>query len=122
MGDTLQAVTFEPLLEQSLLEALRAGDSGSFLAVDPQRMEMLLEGINRALTESERMGQRPVVLCSPQLRPAVRRLCNRLSLLWGALNIVNGLMTIWLLTSQPVATTCIWLPASDTIWPNQRSR
>jgi len=37
-------------------------------------------------------------------RPAVRRLCNRLSLLWGALNIVNGLMTIWLLTSQPVAT------------------
>jgi len=74
MGDTLQAVTFEPRLEQSLLEVLRTGDSGSFLAVDPERMEMLLEGMNRALVEAERLGQRPVILCSPQLRPAVRRL------------------------------------------------
>ena len=76
MGDTLQAVTFEPLLEQSLLEALRTGDSGSFLAVDPQRMEMLIDGLNRAVTEAERQGTRPVILCSPQLRPAVRRLVS----------------------------------------------
>jgi flagellar biosynthesis protein FlhA len=74
MGDTLQAVTFEPLLEQSLLEALRTGDSGSFLAVDPVRMEMLLDGIGAALTAAEAVGNRPAVLCSPQLRPAVRRL------------------------------------------------
>jgi flagellar biosynthesis protein FlhA len=74
MGDTLQAVTFEPLLEQSLLEALRTGDSGSFLAVDPVRMEMLLDGIGRALTEAEEAGRRPTILCSPQLRPAVRRM------------------------------------------------
>src|SRR5207249_8694303 len=39
-----------------------------------------------------------------QARPAVRRLCNRLSVLWGALNVLSGLTTIWLLTSQPVGT------------------
>jgi flagellar biosynthesis protein FlhA len=74
MGDVLHAVTFEPLLEQSLLEALRGGDSGSFLAVDPVRMEMLLDGVGLALTGAEEAARRPVILCSPQLRPAVRRL------------------------------------------------
>ncbi|MCU1462758.1 MAG: conserved hypothetical rane protein [Acidimicrobiales bacterium] len=39
-----------------------------------------------------------------QARPAVRRLCNRLSLLWGGVNLVNALVAIWLLTTQPVAT------------------
>ena len=37
-------------------------------------------------------------------RPAARRLCNRLSLLWGGVNLLNALLAIWLLTSQPVAT------------------
>jgi intracellular septation protein A len=37
-------------------------------------------------------------------RPSVQRLFNRLSLLWGAINILNAVLAIWLLTSQPVET------------------
>jgi len=70
----MQALTFEPILEQSLLESLRTGESGSFLALDPVRTERLLEGIADAITAAEQHGHRPVVLCSAQLRPAVRRL------------------------------------------------
>ncbi len=70
----LSALTMEPLLEQSLLEAVRPGESGSWLALDPMRMEQLVQGIGDAVRVAESAGRRPVVVCSAQLRPAVRRL------------------------------------------------
>jgi flagellar biosynthesis protein FlhA len=70
----LAALTFEPLLEQSLIEAVRSGDAGSWLAVDPVRMEGLLEGIASAVSTAEHAGHRPAIVCAAQLRPAVRRL------------------------------------------------
>jgi flagellar biosynthesis protein FlhA len=73
-GGALKALTFEPLLEQSLLEAVRSGDNGSWLAVDPVRMEALIEGIGTAVSTSENAGHRPVVVCAAQLRACVRRL------------------------------------------------
>ena len=73
-GGRLAALTFDPLLEQSLLEAVRSGDGGSWLAVDGARIEALLHGMTTALTSAEAQGHRPVVVCSASLRPAVRRL------------------------------------------------
>jgi len=70
----LQAITFEPLVEQTLLESLRAGDGGTFLAIDPSQAERLaLEAASRA-DQAEQGGAAPVLLCSAPLRPAVRRL------------------------------------------------
>ncbi|MCU1486170.1 MAG: flagellar biosynthesis protein FlhA [Actinomycetia bacterium] len=70
----LHAITFEPLVEQSLLEALRSGENGTFLAVDPAQAERLaIEAAMRA-DEAEQTGASPVLLCSAPLRPAVRRL------------------------------------------------
>src|SRR3954468_19144909 len=65
-GGALKALTFEPLLEQSLLEAVRSGDNGSWLAVDPVRMEALIEGIGTAVSTAENAGHRPVVVCAAQ--------------------------------------------------------
>ncbi len=70
----LAVLTLEPLLEQSLLEAVRPGESGSWLALDPVRMEGLVQGIGDAVRVAEQTGRRPAIVCSAQLRPAVRRL------------------------------------------------
>jgi flagellar biosynthesis protein FlhA len=70
----LQAITFEPLVEQTLLESLRAGDGGTFLAIDPSQAERIaLEAAQRA-EQGEQAGAAPVLLCSAPLRSAVRRL------------------------------------------------
>ncbi|MDQ1649728.1 MAG: flagellar biosynthesis protein FlhA, partial [Frankiaceae bacterium] len=74
LGGSLKALTFEPLLEQSMLEAVRSGDTGSWLAVDPMRMEALIEGIGVAVNAAENAGHRPAVVCAAQLRPSIRRL------------------------------------------------
>ena len=73
-GGRLAALTFDPLLEQSLLESVRVGEGGSWLAVDGARVEALLGGIIDTLAAAEAQGHRPVVVCSASLRPAVRRL------------------------------------------------
>ena len=74
VGGRLAALTLEPLLEASLLEAVRAGEGGSWLALDPVRMEQLVQGIGDAVRTAEAVGRRPAIVCSAQLRPAVRRL------------------------------------------------
>jgi flagellar biosynthesis protein FlhA len=76
VGGRLAALTLDPLLEQSLLEAVRSGDGGTWLALDPTRMEQLVTGIGDAVHAAEAGGHRPVVVCSAQLRPAVRRLLS----------------------------------------------
>lgn len=67
-------LTFDPLLEQSLLEAVCGGDGGSWLAVDGAHIEGLLTALVAAVAAAEAGGTRPVLLCSAALRPAVRRL------------------------------------------------
>jgi flagellar biosynthesis protein FlhA len=70
----LPVLTFEPLAEHAMLEALRPGDGGSFLALDPAYAERLVLAVAAQAQQAEQRGERPVLVCSPQLRPAVRKL------------------------------------------------
>jgi flagellar biosynthesis protein FlhA len=72
----LSAITFEPLVEQSLLEALRVGDAGTFLAIDPSQSERIAFEIARRVDDAERVGASVVMLCSAPLRPVIRRLAR----------------------------------------------
>jgi flagellar biosynthesis protein FlhA len=72
----LSAITFEPLVEQSLLEALRVGEAGTFLAIDPSQSERIAFEIARRVDDAERVGASVVVLCSAPLRPVIRRLAR----------------------------------------------
>ncbi len=70
----LPVLTFEPLAEHAMLEALRPGDGGSFLALDPSYAERLVIAVATEAQRAEERGERPALVCSPQLRPAVRKL------------------------------------------------
>jgi len=70
----LPLITFDPLVEQSLLEALRPSDQGSFLALDPERAERLALEIARHAEDAEQRGEQPVLVCSSQIRQALFRL------------------------------------------------
>jgi flagellar biosynthesis protein FlhA len=70
----LPVITFEPMLEQSLLESVRPAEGGSFLLLDGVRLESLMADVARAVDVAEQSGRVPVLVCSPQIRAAVRRL------------------------------------------------
>jgi flagellar biosynthesis protein FlhA len=74
VGGRLPVLTFEPLAEHAMLEALRHSDSGSFLALDPSYAERLVLAVASQAQAAEERGDRPALVCSPQLRMAVRKL------------------------------------------------
>jgi flagellar biosynthesis protein FlhA len=73
-GGALPVITLDPRLEQSLLEALRPGDGGAFLAIDADRAETVVADTNRLAEAAEQRGVSPVLACTPQLRAPLYRL------------------------------------------------
>jgi flagellar biosynthesis protein FlhA len=71
---SLPVITLDPQLEHALLESLRPGDGGSFLAIDSGRAESIIGDVTRLATAAEELGVTPVLACSPQLRPPLTRL------------------------------------------------
>jgi len=70
----LPVITMEPLIEHTLLESLRQGDGGTFLAMDPEYAERLVIEVARAADDASQRGDVAVLLCSPQLRAALHKL------------------------------------------------
>jgi flagellar biosynthesis protein FlhA len=72
---TLSAITFSPILEQSLLGSIRTGERGRrSLGIDADDAEAIVRDVARCLREAEARGCSPVMLCATRLRPALRRL------------------------------------------------
>ncbi len=71
---TVQVISLEPQLEQRMLEDLRPTDAGLVIAMDPELGQSLLAQLAGFATDAENQNLRPVLVCSPQLRAAVRRL------------------------------------------------
>jgi flagellar biosynthesis protein FlhA len=67
-------LTIEPMLEHGMLESLRPGEHGAFLALDADRAEAVVGHVAHLAEAAEQMGIAPVLVCSPQLRPALHRL------------------------------------------------
>jgi flagellar biosynthesis protein FlhA len=71
----LRIVMIDPLLEQSMLEAMRPSEDGPHIALDPHRLEAVVAS-TRAALEAAGPGPEPVLVCAPSLRSAVRRLIS----------------------------------------------
>ncbi|CAM3314306.1 flagellar biosynthesis protein FlhA [Occultella aeris] len=73
-GGLLRVVTIDPSLEQAMLEGLRPGEDGSQILLDPVQIDAALTSIGTEMAALEATGTEAVLVCAPQLRPAVRRL------------------------------------------------
>ena len=70
----VHVISFDPQLEQRMLEAMRVGDQGSVIALDPVTGQSVLTELSDLTTSAENRDVRPVLVCAPQLRAAVRRM------------------------------------------------
>jgi flagellar biosynthesis protein FlhA len=70
----VHVISFEPQLEQRMLEALRPTEEGNVVAFDMETGQVVLMELARLMTEAENQNVLPVVVCAPQLRGAVRRM------------------------------------------------
>ncbi|MGN6087873.1 MAG: flagellar biosynthesis protein FlhA [Actinomycetales bacterium] len=74
--NVLRVITIDPVLEQVLLQSVRAGDGGTQLALDALQAEGLVHSVAGLVESAEQRGHTPVLACSAPLRPALRRLVS----------------------------------------------
>ncbi|MFS3127114.1 flagellar biosynthesis protein FlhA [Nocardioides sp. Bht2] len=71
---SVHVISLDPLLEQRMLEALRATDQGPVIALDPVLGQQVLTATGRTVAAAENLGVHPVLVCSPQIRSGLRRM------------------------------------------------
>lgn len=74
---SLPVMSLDPHLDQQVAMAIQQTPQGNYLALDPQLAQKMLVEVKNS---SERLAQRgypPVLLCSPMIRPHLRKLIER---------------------------------------------
>ncbi len=73
----ITVTTIDPGLEETLIGSIHQSEYGSFLAIDPNVGERILVQISGHMQNFKKMKLKPVILCSPRLRPHLKRFIER---------------------------------------------
>ncbi len=72
----LSVITVDPRLETLLGEAVRRGED-AYALLDPQTVAKIYTSLTRQIQAAQAAGLHPIVLCSPTIRLALKRLTER---------------------------------------------
>lgn len=72
----LAVITLNPDLERLLTESIQQTEAGSFVVLDPDRAQALVDRLNTAI-ESSAFAIQPILLVNPNLRLPLRRLIEK---------------------------------------------
>jgi len=70
----IRIIAIEPQLEKLIAENIQKSFQGSYPALDPDTTKRIFESIKRNVETNTFNNGQPVILCSPRIRPAFRRL------------------------------------------------
>jgi flagellar biosynthesis protein FlhA len=104
----VDVITLEPLLEQRILEGLRVGEAGGFLALDADLSQSIVNQLVSLGRAAEEQDRTPVLVCAPQIRAALRRLVSPtipgLAVIsYGELSGPVQIRSVGTVTGQPAA-------------------
>lgn len=74
---TLQAITLEPQLEQSLAAAVQVTEHGQGILVAPALLQHIVNTLGREVEGLTQQGMQPVLLVSSRVRRPIRKLLTR---------------------------------------------
>ncbi|MEN6389704.1 MAG: flagellar biosynthesis protein FlhA [Syntrophomonas sp.] len=73
----ITVLTLDPSLEERLRDSVQQSDYGSYLALDPEVAQHVIDKLMYHYEELTRKGITPIVLCAPVLRIYFKRLVDR---------------------------------------------
>ncbi|MCR5663206.1 MAG: flagellar biosynthesis protein FlhA [bacterium] len=74
---TINVITLDPQIEQMIQNSITTTNTGSFLNVDPNVGQEILQAISNQVDILQGKGLQPILLVSPSIRPALRKLTER---------------------------------------------
>ena len=76
-GESLKVITLSGKAEKAIADSVQQTEHGSYLSIDPDSSQKILQSIGTRLEENALLDQLPVLLCSPAVRMYVRQLIDR---------------------------------------------
>ncbi|MDF2635438.1 MAG: flagellar biosynthesis protein FlhA [Pelosinus sp.] len=76
-NNILPTVTLDPATENIISSAVQRNDHGSYVTLEPNNMQRLLNSLNVELPKLTNLGYQPLVLTSPAVRLYFRKLIER---------------------------------------------
>ncbi len=73
----ITVLTLDPSLEEALRDSVQQSDYGSYLALDPDIAQNIVDKLQQHYLELTQRGITPIVLCAPVLRIYFKRLVDR---------------------------------------------
>ncbi len=73
----LHVLTLDPVVEDIITAGIQKTDHGTYLSVDPNKVQSIIGGLQGEMEKFSQLTQPPVVLCSPVVRRHFRRLVER---------------------------------------------
>lgn len=73
----LPVLTLEPKTEQKILESIKPSDFGSYLALDPNDLNNLIQVLAKEVEKMSLKGYSPVIVCAPMVRINLKRATER---------------------------------------------
>ena len=73
----LAIMTLNPELERAMTEAIQQTESGSYLAMDPNRAQGFVDSLQNAINSSA-FAMQPILMVNPSLRGPLRRLIEKI--------------------------------------------
>jgi len=73
----LPVITLDPQIEQQILDSIQPSDYGTYLALDPQILQVLVQNLSREVEKVMLKGFTPVIVCAPLVRINLKRVTER---------------------------------------------
>ena len=73
----LHVLTLDSAVEDAITAGIQQTDHGTFLSVEPDKVQKIISGLNRQVEAFGQLAQPPVVLCAPVVRRHFRRIVER---------------------------------------------
>ena len=73
----INVITLDPSIEQMIQQSIQRTDMGSFLTLDPNVGQEILQALSNQVDSLQERGLQPILLVAPTVRPALRKLTDR---------------------------------------------
>lgn len=77
-GEPLRVISVGPSLEKAIADAVQHTEHGSYLALDPERTQIIYSALSEQISRVVDAGHSPVLLSSPATRMYIRQLLDRI--------------------------------------------
>lgn len=73
-NEITSVVTLDPVIEQDIMGSVKQTEQGSYISLDPDRSQKIIQATEAEAKKLEDMGKNPIIVTSPIVRMYYKRL------------------------------------------------